>query len=341
MGKIQLGEYWDEEKTIEELRKFVEKYGWYNTMFIARVYPLLLEWIEFHFCSPGKGGKGTLYERVFSEEDERRFREIRRRWKKRELEGECASRLPRISVSDAVKGIIELPEFRKCRTKRDIRLLRIRAVGGYVANHKEIERQLWLELAKIKRKNKGLDAEEEYIDFDEYSRTKLYQFFGEELFKFYAKKRGWKCCRGKTFLEDFAKISEIENWKDDIDYEVEKELRLGSGMLPFEFARLADVLEELKKICFKYSEFYGGLMVVRGIPDFACIRVVGEYLDHLACLDPRDYNYRLFFVEVKVNKSTVSKVQRKLFNRIKKVCPVYIFRVWLPEFSFKVELKRY
>jgi len=141
VGKVQLGEYWDEEKTIGELKRFVEKYGWYNTAFIARVHPLLLEWIEFHFCLPGKGGKYDLYKRIFTEEDEERFRKIRKKWKKRELERKCASRLPRIGVSDAVKGIIELPEFRECRTKRDVRLLRIRAVGGYVANHREIERR--------------------------------------------------------------------------------------------------------------------------------------------------------------------------------------------------------
>ena len=82
MGKVQLGEYWDEGRTIEELKRFVERYGWCNTAFIARVYPLLLEWIEFHFCSPGKGGKGVLYERIFSEEDEKRLSQISKKWKK-------------------------------------------------------------------------------------------------------------------------------------------------------------------------------------------------------------------------------------------------------------------
>jgi len=45
------------------------------------------------------------------------------------------------------------------------------------------------------------------------------------------------------------------------------------------------------------------------------------------------------FLKNKVNKSNVSKYQRELFNKIRKVCPLYVFRVWLPEFSFKVELK--
>jgi len=67
----------------------------------------------------------------------------------------------------------------------------------------------------------------------------------------------------------------------------------------------------------------------RGLPDYFCWTILET---------KEEKETRYFFVEVKSQKSPLSKEQKEVLNLLKRIYPVYIFRVTIPE-NFHFQLK--
>lgn len=300
---ISLKEYWDKERTLFELKKAIKELSSAGFSLINAYNPFIIRMVYYHFNSWTKA-----VDQVVTDKDIERFRKIwqdrRRKEKltKRKLKQQLERKIQKIALNDAVTNIIKMKEFLQCKTKHDVRLLAIRAYGHCDIHHEILVDALWTELSKYKRKMLGYDYDGEVIDAIEYTRPALFGKLGEYFFELYAKHHNWAYEKSDKLLMEML----------DLYGKPKDKWITTQAWFLYEYA------EKLLQACFevKTKNSYKNLM--RGIPDYVA-------------WTPRVLPEKIFFVEVKAERSQLSKIQHETFEKIRRQFDVYIFRVDLPD----------